>query len=310
MIDYPIPRLRLILSYLCVVPLLLATACGESDGKSTEEDSTEVVPSDDQTAGYSLSTCTTTIADDVPDFFKTYFRCVKIELNGDSVVIRSQGLPPYPSFYYAEDHVNHTPYTAATTESYQNPGVIGEQSLEFEIPLNPTPKGLTISASLVDGIVNSSSEEYSMGPVGVALNSVAIFNPLAGPGDDILDELHSFDAYSGHPAGSTYHYHTSSPGPLEVLSAAGLVTTSVVGEAEIEVYGILCDGTLVLGCTELNGDVPDSSGLDAQNGHVHDLADGGGTVHFTDRYHTHICGDNPFTGHLFTPEVQYYEGCN
>ena len=46
----------------------------------------------------------------------------------------------------------------------------------------------------------------------------------------------------------------------------------------------------------------------AQSGHVHDVSDGT-TVHFENRYHTHICTET-FTSHKFTPEIQYYEGCN
>ena len=39
-----------------------------------------------------------------------------------------------------------------------------------------------------------------MGPMGIAVNSVAIFNQMAAPGDDILEELNTFDQYEGHPA--------------------------------------------------------------------------------------------------------------
>ena len=105
-----------------------------------------------------------------------------------------------------------------------------------------------------------------------------------------------------------YHYHTTTKGPLEVLEHKGLIQTPVVGSAEIELYGIMCDGTLIMGCTELDGSTPDNSDFDSQNGHVHDISDGT-TVHFSNRYHTHICTET-FTGHSFTPEIQYYEGCN
>ena len=39
------------------------------------------------TAGRTVANCETNIADDVPDFYKKYFRCVTITMDGDSVVI-------------------------------------------------------------------------------------------------------------------------------------------------------------------------------------------------------------------------------
>jgi hypothetical protein len=73
----------------------------------------------------------------------------------------------------------------------------------------------------------------------------------------------------------------------------------------LEVYGMMCDGTLVLGCTELDGTTADTASLDAQGGHVADVKDAAGTVHFAQRYHTHVCA----TGRRFTPEIQYYATC-
>ena len=147
-----------------------------------------------------------------------------------------------------------------------------------------------------------------MGPAGVALDSVVLFNALAAPGDDIENEKYTFDSYEGHPAGTTYHYHSITPGPLEVMQAIGLTTSTVPGSADVEVYGIMCDGTLVLGCTELDGTQPAGDDLDAQNGPSHDVIDEEGTSHFLDRYHTHIC-PGVFPNHNFTPEIQFYSTC-
>ena len=70
----------------------------------------------------------------------------------------------------------------------------------------------------------------------------------------------------------------------------------------------MCDGTLILGCTELDGSDPFSSDFDAQNGHLQDIKDGT-NVFPPNRYHTHICTDT-YTDHKFTPEIQYYDECN
>jgi hypothetical protein len=159
-------------------------------------------------------------------------------------------------------------------------------------------KGITVDAAKVDGMVNTSTDEYGLGPVGVALDSVAIFNPMARPGDDIEAEKFTFDAYNAHPNDQgAYHYHTTTPGPLEVLTA--------IGVKDVELYGIMCDGTVVLGCEELNGAAP-AGEKDAQGGHVHDIVDGAGATMFTGRYHVHVC---PASGRKYTPEIQYYNSC-
>jgi hypothetical protein len=51
--------------------------------------------------------------------------------------------------------------------------------------------------------------------------------------------------------------------------------------------------------------MPDDTDFDAQNGHVHDIADAD-TTHFVERYHTHVCPD-VFTAYGFFPEIAYYE---
>jgi hypothetical protein len=86
----------------------------------------------------------------------------------------------------------------------------------------------------------------------------------------------------------------------------GLTTSTTPGAATIEVYGVMCDGTFVLGCVELDGSAP-AGALDAQGGHVGDLRDARGTVHFAARYHTHVCPSAG--GRKYTPEIQYYSAC-
>jgi hypothetical protein len=90
-----------------------------------------------------------------------------------------------------------------------------------------------------------------------------------------------------------------------VLELAGLTESTTPGSADIELFGIMCDGTVMLGCTELDGSAPDTADLDAQGGHVADIVDEEGTTHFTNRYHTHVCASI----HEFAPEIQYYDTC-
>jgi len=268
--------------------------------------------SDDGTNGQggtvqrTLDNCETDIADDVPDFYKTYFRCVDIHMSGGDVVIHTTDLPPHPSAYYAEDDPNHVAFDTSGGRA-PIPGGSGlvEQSVTVTIPTSPVAKGITIGSSLIDGTLMSSDEELPGGAHGVALNSVAFFSGAAGMGMNIADEVDTLDAYQAHHAMGTYHYHGQTPGPLEVLERAGLVTSTVPGSAKIEIYAVMCDGTLVLGCPELDGGALDDTAMDAQGGHVHDISDGAVT-HFAARYHTHVC---PGLAADFSPEIQYHTTC-
>ena len=290
---------------------------------------------------YTLETCQTDIATDVPQFFQDYFQCVKARLSssGNYVNLYYSSLPPYESWYYdvegatSSSNPNWIPFESFAAGSYQNPNVISELDIVISIPVNPTVRsqiangdsddGLElIDAGAVDGEVGTNDYEYPMGVIGSALNGATMYNPCAAPGDVIEDEALSFDLYSGHPGGPAYHYHTNSPGPLEVLAHKGLVTNTTPGSAELEIFGINCDGVVVMGCTELDGSAVDPTDWDAQNGHVHDMVGADGTVYFEDRYHTHICytditdedtdGVSPndnlgYDQHEFTPEISYYE---
>ena len=123
-----------------------------------------------------------------------------------------------------------------------------------------------------------------------------IFATMTVPADDISDEEYTFDLYEGHPTDQgTYHHHGANP--------AALAVTTWLGLDGLELYGVMCDGVLVLGCTELDGGDPGA--LDAQNGHEADVEYPSGTVLFANRYHVHACAA---LGRTLTPEIQFYEG--
>jgi hypothetical protein len=251
----------------------------------------------------------TTVADGVPAFYKKYFRCVDITMDGTDVLITTKDLPPHASPYYPANDPGWTAFDTMGGDRVQNPNRLSEQSLAVRVPAAPKSRGLTIDSSLVDHQAGNPFEYHfgQMSAAGICLDGVAMFHGVAAPGDDIAQEEHTFDTHEGHPQNTgVYHYHSASPGPLEVLQSMGLVTSTVPGSAELEVYAIMCDGTLVLGCKELDGSTPDGGDLDAQNGHVHDIKDSE-AVHFTQRYHTHLCRGQFPDG--YAPEIQYYDTC-
>ncbi len=215
--------------------------------------------------------------------------------NGTDLVISSTGLPPHKSYYYGSARPNYIGWDARGGAYHANPNTLKRSSTTIVVPLTPTSRSLTIDAALIDGVNGTSGSEYRGGPVGIALDSVLLFNALAAPGDDIAQEQYTFDPYNAHPAPmGEYHYHGASPGPLEVLARE----TNTA-----EIYGLMCDGTLILGCTELDASTPDQTDLDAQNGHTHDLASIGA------RYHIHICPTWPAHPRPYTPEIQAYNRC-
>lgn len=272
-----------------LLPLLAACSGGAADDLRT------------------LDTCETTVADDVPAFFADLYKCVDVALAGDDIAITTIDLPPHPSPYYEETSPNWEAFDDRGGTHQQNPNTLAEQAMTVTVPVDPTPKGLTITDDLVDLSAGTSDEEYPGGN-GVALDGTVIFAAMAAPGDDITQEKYTFDTWEGHPQNTgIYHHHSATPGPLAVLAAVGWTTSTTPGAADIEVYGIMCDGTVLLGCTEMVGADPDATDLDAQAGHVHDLVGADGTVYFEDRYHTHVC-DGAY-GHDYMPEIQYYEGC-
>ncbi len=308
------------------VPLLLAaTACSSSTTTATSTTATDggtttaagdggVTTTADggvtATGLHDLTTCTTSIAADAPAFYKKFFKCVTVTTTADGVNVAYNGLPPHKSYYYGQGNVNFADFDTSRGPTYKpNPNKIVGRTRTVSVPSAPVSRGLTITPAMVDRKAGTNPNEYRMGAAGVAIDSVVIFNDQAAGQDNIDDERFTFDSYDAHPAPSgEYHYHTTSPGPLEVLKALGFATTTKPGDAEVELYGVMCDGALVLGCTELDGKAPDGATLDGQNGHVTDIVDKDGVTHFTGRYHTHVC-PKLFTTHKYTPEIQFYSTC-
>jgi hypothetical protein len=109
--------------------------------------------------------------------------------------------------------------------------------------------------------------------MGVAINSVVFFNQQAGPGDDIFEEVNTFDQYEGHPAGDQYHYHTEPVWLTEMKGSDAFL-------------GFLLDGFPVYGPVE-NGKSITNNDLDDYHGHfsaTKDFPDGIYHYHITEEY--------------------------
>ncbi|MGB0590632.1 MAG: hypothetical protein ACPGU1_13220 [Myxococcota bacterium] len=303
--ECPVTMTRLIACIAFVSLALVGCDSDTADGPGPGSMSGSSDSSAINTDALTLATCQQSYGEGVPAFFSEYFACVDVTSAGEGTTIMTDGLPPHASPYYSAGDANYVAWDDRGGSHSKNPNELSAINFSMTVPANPVAKGITIDASMVDNTMNTSDDEYSGGPVGVALNGVVIFAAMAEPGDDLADEAFTFDLYEGHPAGTTYHYHFETPGPLEVLVDRGLSDNAEPGAGGLEIYGFMCDGTLVLGCTELDGSIPDDSDFDAQNGHVHDITDGT-TTYFASRYHTHVCPER-WPGYPFFPEIAYYE---
>jgi hypothetical protein len=175
------------------------------------------------------------------------FSCrVALSKSGSAVTAASDSEPDYLSNYFPTT----SPCWASYTTQFPDPNQIAAQSLTVQAPLAPT----------------TTNTKMGLGPVGMAVNGVAIFDNQAAPGDDIFKEAGSFDRCGGHPApGGVYHYH-GEPYALSYDDA--------------NLIGVLRDGYFVYGRRDADGSMPT---LDARGGHVGATPDSASPV-----YHYHL----------------------
>ncbi len=218
----------------------------------------------------------TTKDSNVPEVYKKIYGATDMYVEGEYVVIKSNGVPDHKSPYFQNTSWASTMYEAynGTNANWnQNPNKIGALSYTFKIPLNPTRA--------------TTSQATALGAIGVSLNGVPFYNQYAGPNNQALaGEINSFDQYLGHPdPGSKYHYHEE-PSYLTTQKGKGAL------------LGFLLDGFPVYGPLE-NGVTLVSSDLDAYHGHTH------ATTEFPNGiYHYHTTSDTPYingSGYYGTP---------
>jgi hypothetical protein len=198
----------------------------------------------------------------VPAAFKKFLNNVQIEIQGDMISVKSNGVPPHPSPYFARGSSNYQPYNGSNPAYRQNPNQIREQTLAISLPLNPRQADRHAPTPL--------------GPIGIALDSVALFNQYAGPNQPLTVEINSFDQFNGHPMQEgMYHYHVE---PLFLTNKFGKDT----------LIGFLLDGFPVYGPLENSKSITNRD-LDEFHGHTHSTADYPNGI-----YHYHVTNDAPY----------------
>lgn len=176
---------------------------------------------------------------------------------GGELLLSGNGLPT--------NHATGTFPIAATDPAYaydRNPNTIRAQAVDLELTGTPT--------------VARRPSCLPMGPIGVMLNGVPIFNALDGQGQDaVAHEVQ--DACQGHPERSgAYHYHSLST----CLKDAGRGHSRLVGYA--------LDGFGIHGPRGTDGRRLTNAQLDACHGHTH-------AVNGTRTYHYHATAEYPYT---------------
>jgi len=212
-------------------------------------------------AATTTGTTTTSTNTSVPDLFKAFGNGVTVTVDGNFVVVKSTGVPDHKSPYFGTGNAKYEAYNGTNPSFVINPNVIATQSLTFRIPITPT--ALTTPSPT------------PLGPIGVAINGVPIFNQYAANNQPLTGEINSFDQYNGHPQMSgMYHYHVE-PTWITRTSRAVLI-------------GVLLDGYPVYGPME-NGALVASSSLDAAHGHFVVTPEFPSGV-----YHYHTTSDAPY----------------
>lgn len=245
---------RLTLVHLPALLSLAATVtmCGGSGS----DRSTPISPT---TSGLTTGVPTTAA---LPAAYGRFGGAASVALDGATVVVRTTDVPDHKSPYFGSGNAS---YEAPQAGMQVNPNRIASQNIVFRIPAAPAA---------------ATPSDTPLGPMGVAVNGVVLFNQYAAGRVPLTSEIFSFDRYNGHPSPSNqYHYHIE---PLWLTESRG----------KASLVGVLLDGFPVYGTIEEDGSAP--RGLDSCNGHV-----GATTDYPQGTYHYHVTSAPPYIAGCF-----------
>ena len=190
--------------------------------------------------------------------------------NSGSITLKSNGLPDHKTPYWGVSNALYEDFPSGYKANANTDMTV--QNYSMTIPTNPDEA--------------TSKEATSLGPIGMALNGVAIYNDREG-GNIPLDSITvtTFDYSGAHPSpAKAYHYHTT-----------GRYTSS----DDAKLIGFLRDGFPIYGRKDTTGVYPS---LDANGGHF------GPTQDFPNGiYHYHASNVNYFnTGYYVLKAGSYF----
>jgi len=217
--------------------LFLLTACGGDD--TSPDDGA----GDDGSGTNELHAAYAEFADD----FNIY-------LDGDEVVIETDGLPNHESPYWSPGHDLYVEPTVADPDEIA-PGYIDEfnGSYTLRVPVNPEKASSTSSTGL--------------GAIGIAVSGSVIYNDEEGPNVPLDNAASGLDFNGAHTGPQSYHYH---------------LEPKAWSDDDENLIGVISDGFFLYG-RKCNSTGTYPTDLDASGGHTHT------TQHSTEaEYHYHI----------------------
>ena len=234
-----------------LIALLFLGACG-SDDPATDDGS-----GDDNSGGTTLHAAFADFDDDNTTIY----------IDGDEVVIESNGLPNHTSPYWSSPH--HAPGTATeehelfvqpTTTTFDDmaPGYIDDFNGSYTLRIPTSPEKA------------SSTSATGLGAIGIAVSGSMIYNDQEGPNVPLDDAAPSLDYNGAHTGPQSYHYH---------------LEPKAWSDDDANLIGIMSDGFFLYGrkCHS-TGDYP--ADLDESGGHT------SATQHNADgEYHYHIMNE-------------------
>ncbi|MFZ1751145.1 MAG: YHYH protein [Saprospiraceae bacterium] len=208
----------------------------------------------------------------IPTIFSSNFKsAVTLSATETTVTMKSNGVPDHRTPYWGS---GSSLYEAQATGQTVNPGNLQSQTFVMTIPIHPTEA--------------TSKEETSLGPIGMALNGVAIYNDREG-GNVPVDSgtLKSFDRAGAHSGpGGLYHYHFNG---------------DFTSDDDAKLIGWLRDGFPIYGRKDKDGTYP--ADLDANGGHV-----GATTEYPNGIYHYHCSNVNYMNSGFYILKAGKYHG--
>ncbi len=205
-------------------------------------------------------------------FSSNYKSAVTLSATSTTVTMKSTGVPDHVTPYWG---VGNVLYEAQTAGQTVNPGNLLSQVFVMTIPISPAEAG--------------TKEETSLGPIGMALNGVAIYNDREG-GNVPVDAgtLKSFDRAGAHSGpGGLYHYHFN--GDFTSDDDAKLIGWLRDG---FPIYGRKCSSTGTY-----------ATGLDANGGHTTAT-----TEYPSGLYHYHCSNVNYMSSGFYVLKAGSYHG--
>ncbi|PCJ45364.1 MAG: hypothetical protein COA99_04995 [Moraxellaceae bacterium] len=239
--------------------------------------------------------------------------------SADFIVVESTNLPEHESVYYETGHQHQEDfdfetnihkfspvYDGSQTAHSAGSNMIEEQAIIMKMPIAPASATIKTATTFAT--------------IGIALNGVSFFNENAAPGDNITDELFTFDQCSGHPQNTgIYHYHVD---PVCLIRDLG---GSIIDQANTEgdsVYtwiedsgnnagllmGFLMDGFPVygpVGSSETDCNSAAVPSIDSYNGHSHCTGDFSTAIY---HYHLKTANIGGTDSSVFWITNQFYYG--